>query len=221
MAGQIAPSMMCINPFEVEKYVKIFEKKGIAYLHIDVMDGIFTPNYTLGTDYIKYLRELTDIPLDIHLMIINPEDKLDWFDIKPGEYVSIHYESTNHVQRSLQKIKDAGAKPMIALNPATPLFVLDHILDDIKAVLVMTVNPGFAGQKLIPATLDKIAELRNYLDSKGYEDVEIEVDGNVSFMNAEKMRKKSADIFVAGSSSIFSPEMDVISAIDKLNQVIL
>ena len=217
---KIAPSMMCVNLFETERCIKIFEENDISYLHIDVMDGVFTPNYTLGTDYVKQLRKLTDIPLDIHLMITNPENKLGWFDIKQDEYVSIHFESTCHVQRVLKIIKDAGAKPMIALNPATPTNVLDHILDDIYAVLLMTVNPGFAGQALIPSTLDKISELRKYLDGKGCGHIEIEVDGNVSFENAEKMRKNGANIFVAGSSSLFSKDLDLSSAIDKLKKAI-
>lgn len=221
MKGQIAPSMMCVNIFEIEQYVKVFENTGISYLHIDVMDGFFTPNFTIGTDYIKQLRNLTNIPLDIHLMILNPEDKIEWFNIKPNEYVSIHYESTFHVQRALQKIRDAGAKPMIALNPATSIFELEYILDDIDAVLLMTVNPGFAGQELIPSMLDKIFDLRNYLNKKGYQDVEIEVDGNVSFENAEKMRAKGADIFVAGSSSLFSHALDISDAVKKLQHAII
>ena len=211
---------MCVNPTDMHRYFKIFKNTGISYLHIDIMDGIFTPNFTLGTDYVKELRQMTDIPLDIHLMIVNPEDKLAWFDIKQGEYVSIHYESTYHVQRALKIIRDAGAKPMIALNPATPIYVLDYILHDIDAVLLMTVNPGFAGQRLIPATLEKISDLREYLGAKGFDNVEIEVDGNVSFENALLMREKGADLFVAGSSSIFSPGLDLKIAIDKLNQAI-
>jgi len=212
--------MMCVKSTDMHRYIKIFKNTGISYLHIDIMDGIFTPNFTLGTDYVKELRQMTDIPLDIHLMIVNPEDKLAWFDIKQGEYVSIHYESSYHVQRALKMIRDAGAKPMIALNPATPVYVLDSILHDIDAVLLMTVNPGFARQRLIPATLEKISDLREYLGAKGFDNVEIEVDGNVSFENALLMREKGADIFVAGSSSIFSPGLDLKIAIDKLNQAI-
>ena len=219
MNGQIAPSMMCVNPIELEKNLRIFEKTGISYLHIDVMDGVFTPNYALGTDYIKQLRKLTAIALDIHLMIVNPEDKLAWFDIRPGEYVSVHYESTFHIQRALQKIRDAGGKPMIALNPATALSVLDYVLDDIDAVLLMAVNPGFAGQRLIPSILGKVSDLRHYLDAKGC-DAKIEVDGNISFENAAKMRARGADIFVAGSSSIFSHDSDMTSAINRLYHTI-
>ena len=200
---QITPSMMCADIFALRATVELFERLGIEYLHIDVMDGSFTRNYQIGTDFVKQLRAKTKIPLDIHLMIDRPEDKLDWFDPQPGEYVSIHYESTPHVQRALQRIRDRGAKPMLAVNPATPLSAVEEVLPDIGAVLVMTVNPGFAGQKLVEGTLAKIKRLRGMLDTAGYPGIEIEVDGNVSFENAKRMSEAGAALFVAGSSSVF------------------
>lgn len=203
LTQKIAPSMMCADYRSFADLLHTFEAQKIEYLHIDVMDGVFVKNFTLGTDFCRRLRDMTDIPLDIHLMITEPEWKIDWFAPKPGEYVSVHVESTDHLQRALAKIKDCGAKPMAALNPATPLSVLDYVLDDIDAVLLMTVNPGFAGQKLIPQTLQKITDCRKYLDERGYTDVEIEVDGNVSFVNAKKMAGAGANIYVAGSSSVF------------------
>ena len=201
---QIAPSMMCADYRTFADLLKTFEEQEIEYLHIDVMDGVFVKNYTLGTDFCRRLRDMTAIPLDIHLMITEPEWKIDWFAPRPGEYVSVHVEATDHLQRALAKIRDFGARPMAALNPATPLNVLDYVLDDIDAVLLMTVNPGFAGQKLIPQTLDKIARLRKLLDDSGRQHVRIEVDGNVSFENAVKMRAAGADMFVCGTSSIFA-----------------
>jgi len=212
---QIAPSMMCADYRTFMDLLKTFEEQKIEYLHIDVMDGVFVKNYTLGTDFCRRLRDLTDIPLDIHLMITEPEWKIDWFAPRPGEYVSVHAEATDHLQRALARIRDCGAKPMVALNPATPLAVLDYVLDDIDAVLLMTVNPGFAGQKLIPQTLRKITDCRRYLDERGYTGVEIEVDGNVSFENAEKMYLAGANIYVAGSSSVFCGE-DIAANIGKL-----
>ncbi len=203
MKKQIAPSMMCADYRTLVPFLATCEACGIEYLHIDVMDGVFVKNFTLGTDYCRRLRDMTDIPLDIHLMITEPEWKIDWFAPKPGEYVSVHVESTNHLQRALAKIKDTGARAMAALNPATPLSALDYVLADIDGVLLMTVNPGFAGQKLITQTIGKITDCRRYLDERGYTDVEIEVDGNVSFVNGEKMAAAGADIFVAGSSSVF------------------
>ncbi|MBQ4354348.1 MAG: ribulose-phosphate 3-epimerase [Clostridia bacterium] len=204
MKKKLAPSMMCVDYRTLPQTLALFEENGVEYLHIDIMDGVFVKNYTLGTDFCRVMREMTSIPLDIHLMITEPEWKIDWFKPQPGEYVSVHAESTDHLQRALAAVKSCGAKAMAALNPATPLCVLDYVLDDIDGVLLMTVNPGFAGQKLIPAALTKIADTRRYLDERGYTDVEIEVDGNVSFENAVKMSQAGADLFVCGTSSIFA-----------------
>jgi ribulose-phosphate 3-epimerase len=220
MTGKISPSMMCAGLVDIEKCIRCFEQNKIEYLHIDIMDGTFVPNYTLGTDYVKNLRKITAIPLDIHLMIERPEDKLDWFDIQEGEYVSIHYESTYHAQRAIAKIKEKGAKPMLAINPATPVSVIDYLTDDISAILVMTVNPGYSGQKMIPQTLKKIFDIKKRLKEAGRDDIEIEADGNVSFENAEKMRAAGTDIFIAGTSSIFTSKMDLNTAIQKFREVI-
>jgi len=197
-AGKISPSIMCADFINLGEELKQFERLGIEYLHIDIMDGVFVQNYTLGTDFIAKLHKATSIPLDIHLMIDEPERKLDWFDLKEDDYVSIHYESTRHVQRALQGIKDKGAKIMLAINPATPLCVIEDIAEDLDGILIMTVNPGFAGQKLVPQTLDKIRRAKEL-----YPHLEIEVDGNVSYENAVKMRQAGADIFVGGTSSLF------------------
>lgn len=215
MGGKIAPSMMCADFLHLEKDIREFEKLNIEYLHIDIMDGSFVPNYTLGTDYVRNLKEVTNIPLDIHLMIERPEDKLDWFCFGENDYVSFHIESTNHAHRVISGIKNRGAKAMLALNPATPLCVLEDVICDLDAVLIMTVNPGFAGQKLVPQTIEKIKRLR-----KMYPDVEIEVDGNVSFENAIIMRNAGADIFVAGSSSIFAQPKNIDFNAKKLRDCI-
>lgn len=220
MTGKISPSLMCADISSLASTLKTFEKEGIEYLHIDIMDGIFVPNFTLGTDYCKALEKMTDIPLDIHLMITEPEKKLGWFPIRKGDIVSVHAESTCHLQKAVGEIKNAGGIPMVALNPATPVNALDYVLDDIGGVLVMTVNPGFAGQKMIPATLQKITDTRKYLDKKGYENVFIEVDGNVSFENAKLMRKAGADIFVAGTSSVFKSGLTLTDGIKELRKAI-
>lgn len=220
MKGKISPSMMCADIMNMRQILAAFEKEGIEYLHIDIMDGDFVPNFTLGTDYCKMLKKNTSIPLDIHLMVESPETKLDWFPIGEGDYVAVHVESTKHLQRVLAQIRAKGAKPMVVINPATPISAIEHVLDDIDGVLVMTVNPGFAGQKLVPATLKKITALRNYLDENGCGHVEIEVDGNVSFENAKKMRAAGADIFVAGTSSVFTDKFSLEEGIKKLREVI-
>ena len=211
---------MCADLLHLEKSIKALEKSGIEYLHIDVMDGHFVPNFMLGTDFCRILKSVSHIPLDIHLMIDHPEDKLTWFPFCEGDYVSVHVESTNHPQRVLAAIRDRGAKPMIALNPATPIESVKWILPDIDGVLLMTVNPGYAGQKLLPNMIEKIAKMREYLDENGYENVEIEVDGNVSFENAAKMSKAGANIFVAGSSSVFKDGLTLDESVIMLRNAI-
>jgi len=218
--GQLSPSLMCVDFFHLKDTLSALEKEGTEYLHVDIMDGEFVQNYTLGTDFCKALRKNCSIPLDIHLMINRPELKLGWFQPQPGEYVAVHAESTPHICRALQEIRRLGAKPMIALNPATPIETLEYVLDDIDGVLVMTVNPGFAGQKMVPSTLEKIARVRQLLDQHGRTDADIEVDGNVSFENAVKMRAAGANIFVGGTSSIFSKEDSLSNNIKKIRLAI-
>ncbi len=220
MDKKISPSLMCADFLHLGDELKALEKYGIEYLHVDIMDGVFVSNYTLGTDFIKKIHRATDIPLDIHLMIDHPDTKLDWFEFKEGDYVSVHYEACTHVQAVLSNIHKRGAKTMLALNPGTPLCVLEDLLPDLDAVLIMTVNPGFAGQKLVPQTLDKIRRLRRMLDENGYENVEIECDGNVSFENAKKMSDAGVNIFVAGTSSIYSKEASFEENIKKFREVI-
>ena len=220
MKSLISPSLMCADFFDLGNELKKLEQNGIEYLHIDIMDGDFVPNYTLGTDFIKKLKQVTSIPLDVHMMVRSPENKLDWIPFGEGDYVSVHYEACTHLQRALSMIRARGGKPMLALNPGTPLSVLEEVLPDLDAILIMTVNPGFAGQKLIPSTLDKIRRLRNYLDENGYGHVEIECDGNVSFENAKKMREAGANIFVAGTSSIYAKDGSFEGNIQKLRAAI-
>ena len=204
MKSLLAPSMMCVSEWQNPgDTLRTLESCGIELLHADVMDGSFVPNLMLGTESVKHLRAASSIPLDIHLMIERPEDKLAWFDPQPGEYVSVHAESTRHLQRALSRIRECGARPMVALNLATPLCMIEDVLDDVEGVLLMTVNPGYAGQKLVPQSLGKIRRLRRMLDGAGKEDVRIEVDGNVSFENGAKMRAAGADMFVCGTSSVF------------------
>lgn len=220
MKSKITPSMMCADLLRLGEQLEVFQSEGIEYLHIDIMDGVFVPNYQLGTDYVRNLRKISPIPLDIHLMITEPEHKIEWFEIRPGDYVSIHIEATAHVQRSLQKIRDLGGKPMLALNPATPLSIVEEVAPDVDAVLLMTVNPGYAGQKLVPQTLGKIERLRKFLDADGFESVEIEVDGNVNLENARKMRAAGANIFVAGSSGLFLKDVPLRDAIRNLREAV-
>jgi ribulose-phosphate 3-epimerase len=203
MKNKIAPSMMCADIFKLRETVDTFEKCGIELLHIDVMDGVFVPNLQLGTDYTRQLKNGSRIPVDIHLMIENPERHIASFAFGEGDYVSIHYETTKHAQKVLQAIRDRGAKALLAINPATPVEVAIDVLDDIDGFMLMTVNPGFAGQKMVPHAIDKIARARAFLDANGKKDAEIEVDGNVSIPNAIRMKEAGANIFVAGTSAVF------------------
>jgi ribulose-phosphate 3-epimerase len=219
--AMLSPSAMCMFGWgDMEITIEKLQQGGADLLHIDVMDGVFVPNLMLGTENIKYLRKISPLPLDIHLMIEHPEEKLDWFDIQPCEYVSVHVESTNHLQRALTRIRRYGAHPIAALNPATPLCMIEEVTDDIDAVLLMTVNPGFAGQELVPQTLHKMNRLRRMLDEIGRPDIRIEVDGNVSFEHGSKMRDAGADLFVCGTSSIFDKSGTILENIERFRNCI-
>ena len=220
--SKISASMMCADLVHLKQTITIFESEKIDYLHIDVMDGEFVPNFGLGTDYIRGLRDLTDIPLDIHLMITSPEYKYKWLGIKSGDMVSIHYESTSQIQRALDWLSEYGCKKFLAINPATPIYVLEEVLDYIDGINLLTVNPGFAGQKIVPSTIKKVERLIRFLSDHEKEDIEIEVDGNITFENAKLLRSIGADIFVAGTSSIFRDNInDYIANIRALRQSII
>ncbi len=201
--SKISASMMCANLVDLRETICVFEEEKVEYLHIDVMDGEFVPNFGLGVDYIRGLRELTSIPLDLHLMIKNPEYKLQWIGIKETDIVSIHYESTYQVQRALDWLAPYGCKRYLAINPATPIYVLEEVLDYIDGINLLMVNPGFSGQKIVPSTLRKAEKLQKLLDEYGKENITLEVDGNITPENGHKLREIGASIFVCGTSSIF------------------
>lgn len=206
--GEISASMMCSDLIDLKETIKIFEEEGIEYLHIDMMDGNFVPNFGLGVDYIRGLRKLTNIPLDLHLMIKDPEYKLQWIGIKETDIVSIHYESSFQVQRVLDWLASYGCKRFLAINPATPINALEEVLDYIDGINLLMVNPGFAGQKIVPSTMKKALKVADFLRREGREDIIIEVDGNITPENAKKLRHIGASIFVAGTSAIFKGNLD-------------
>jgi len=203
MRMKIAPSMMCCDFLDLKAQIEVFEKKNIELLHIDVMDGSFVPNIALGTDFVKQIKRATSLPLDLHLMVDAPERLLDAFAFGEGDYVSVHFEATRHLQRTLQAIRDRGAKALLAFNPATPVELAADVLDDVDGLLIMTVNPGFAGQRMVPHSIEKICRARRFLDENGKTEAELEVDGNVNLPNAARMREAGADIFVVGTSGLF------------------
>ena len=200
MNYKLAPSMMCADLLRVEEQLRVLEKSGVSLLHMDIMDGNFVPNIALGACFVEAVKRATSIPLDLHFMMETPERYLQSLPITKGDYVSIHYESTKHLQRTLKMAKDMGASVLLALNPATPVEMASEVLDDIDGVLVMTVNPGFAGQKMVPHSIDKIRKMRRFLDENGRMDAEIQVDGNVSIPNAIRMKEAGANIFVLGTA---------------------
>jgi ribulose-phosphate 3-epimerase len=216
MKKMISPSMMCADIFSLGETLDVFEKNGVSYLHIDIMDGEFVPNFTLGTDYCRIMKKATSIPLDIHLMVNDPEKKLSWFEFGEGDIVSVHFESTKHPYLALQMIRERGAKAFLAINPGTAASVILPMLSVMDGVLVMTVNPGFAGQKLAESTLSKISEVRALAEAAGKTDLLIETDGNVSFENAIRMSRAGADIFVAGTSAVFRKDMTLEEGLKKL-----
>jgi len=199
---QIAPSLACDNFRNLGALMKKFEELGVDYIHYDVMDAHFVPNLTFGPEFQAKINEMTSIPIDTHLMVDNPDFHIEKFIKAGSDMIAVHVESTPHVDRSLNYIASFGVKPAVALNPATPLSAIEYLLDIVDMVCVMTVNPGFFGQKLVPYTIDKIAQLRSMIDKRGLE-IDIEVDGNVSLENIPKMVQAGANILVAGTSSLF------------------
>lgn len=205
--SEISASMMCSDLVDLRETIEIFEKNGIERLHIDMMDGNFVPNFGLGVDYIRGLRKLTSIPLDIHLMVKDPEYKLQWIGIQETDIVSIHYESSFQVQRVLDWLKPFGCKRFLAINPATPVSSLEEVLDYIDGINLLMVNPGFAGQKIVPSTIKKAEKVISLLKSVGREDIIVEVDGNITPENAKLLKNIGASMFVAGTSAIFKGDV--------------
>ena len=206
--SEISASMMCSDLIDLKETIRIFEEEGIEFLHIDMMDGNFVPNFGLGVDYVRGLRKLTQIPLDIHLMVKDPENKFQWIGIQSSDTVSIHYESTFQVQRALDYLEPFGCKRFLAINPATPVSALEEVLEYIDGINLLMVNPGFAGQKIVPSTMRKAQKVANLLKREGKDNIIIEVDGNITPENARKLRAIGASRFVAGTSAIFKGELN-------------
>jgi ribulose-phosphate 3-epimerase len=205
---KLSPSILSANFTRLaEDIKKVQEAGGVDLLHVDVMDGMFVPNITIGAPVVKALRkEFPDMVLDVHLMIEQPERYIDDFIAAGADIISVHAESTKHLQRLVTYIRSKGAKASIALNPATPLSVLDYVLEDVDMVLIMTVNPGFGGQKFIPQSLGKIAALRKIIDERGL-NVDIEIDGGASPANIKEITEAGANVIVAGSAVFCSKDI--------------
>lgn len=198
-AIHLAPSLLAADFAHLADAVAAVEGNGTERLHIDVMDGVFVPNFTFGTDTVRALRRITDLPLELHLMIVEPERHFETFVTAGADAITIHYEVSPHLHRSLARIRELDCRSGAAINPATPASCLDDVLEMCDLALVMTINPGFGGQKLIPRTLAKVARVRAEVQRQGLA-TEIEVDGGVDASNARACVEAGANVLVAGTA---------------------
>lgn len=202
---KIAPSILSADFTRLGEEISAIEAAGADYVHIDVMDGRFVPNITIGPLIVEAVRRVTTLPLDVHLMIAEPDRYIASFAEAGADIIVVHAEATAHLHRTVQLIKSLGKRAGVSLNPATPLNVLDYVLEDLDLVLLMTVNPGFGGQSFIDACIPKIQALRSVMDRRGIE-AELEVDGGVKTDNIAAIAHAGADVFVAGSAVFQSPD---------------
>jgi ribulose-phosphate 3-epimerase len=205
---RIAPSILSADFGRLAEEVKAAEAAGADLIHVDVMDGRFVPNLTIGPVVVAAVRAATKLPLDVHLMIVEPERYLDDFRKAGADILTVHVEACPHLHRTLQHIRGTGAKASVALNPATPLSSVEWVLEDLSMVLLMSVNPGFGGQSYIPQVTRKIRELHEILRAAGL-DVDIEVDGGLKPQNIAEVSAAGANVFVAGSAVFDSPDYAV------------
>ncbi len=203
--GKIAPSILSADFIRLGEEVKAVEKAGADYIHIDVMDGHFVPNITIGPLIVKAVRRVTKLPLDVHLMISDPDSFIDEFSEAGADIITVHAETVNHLNRTIQHIRGKGVRSGVSLNPATTLDCLEYVLDDLDMVLLMTVNPGFEGQGFIPEVIPKIKRLREEINKRDL-DVEIEVDGGIGPENIGRVSSAGANVFVAGSAIFYSDD---------------
>ncbi len=194
----IAPSILSADFGRLKEEIKAAEEAGADWIHIDVMDGLFVPNITIGQEVVRGIREYTKLPFDVHLMIDRPERYIRDFAEAGSDIITVHYEASVHLHRTVQAIKEMGKKAGVSINPATPVSVLEDILEEVDLVLVMSVNPGFGGQKFIPFCLEKIKKLRKMIAERSHKCM-IEVDGGVKLQNAREVALAGADVLVMGS----------------------
>jgi ribulose-phosphate 3-epimerase len=204
MSPLIAPSILAADFANLQKEVEMLNSSQADFIHVDIMDGVFVPNISFGIPVTQAIKKHAKKPLDVHLMIVEPDRYLEAFRDAGADIISVHYEACPHLHRSLQAIKALGAKAGVAINPHTPIDLLKEVIQDIDLVCMMSVNPGFGGQKFIENTYDKISRLKELILSKGAE-TKIEIDGGVNIQNAPKLVTAGADVLVAGSFVFNSP----------------
>jgi ribulose-phosphate 3-epimerase len=197
--SQLSPSILSANFARLDSEVKSVEQGGAAAIHLDVMDGHFVPNLTIGPAIVQAVDRITALPLDVHLMIEEPDRYLQSFRDAGADWISVHFEAVPHLHRTVTRIRELGASPGVVLNPATPILLLHDILEFVDFILLMSVNPGFGGQTFIPTVLSKVSDLKELISSRGLS-ARIEVDGGVGPENAAELIRAGADILVAGNA---------------------
>ena len=202
---RIAPSILSADFGRLAEEIRAIEAAGADWVHVDVMDGRFVPNITIGPLVVEAVRKATKLPIDAHLMIVEPERYVEAFAKAGADVISVHAEASPHLHRTLQAIRGAGARPAVALNPATGLETLEYVLGDCEMVLLMTVNPGFGGQRYIEACTEKVRRLRALADARG-QALEIQVDGGVKADTVGKVAAAGANVFVAGTAVFGAPD---------------
>jgi len=212
---KIAPSLLSADFGNLESEIAQLDPKLVDYLHIDVMDGRFVPNITIGTPVVKSIAQRSSIPLDVHLMIEEPEKYVNDFALAGASIITVHVEACKHLQACLQQIKKSGAKAGVSLNPATPLDSIEFVLEDLDMILIMSVNPGFCGQKFIPQVMRKIKSCHEMI--KDY-DIDLEVDGGIKRSNIKEIYKAGANVFVSGSEIFSNPPYN--DTIQKMRSLI-
>lgn len=217
-ACKLAPSILTADFARLGEQIGAAEQAGVEYIHVDVMDGHFVPNITIGPLLVETLKRVTRLPLDVHLMIERPEQYIRDFARAGGAILTVHQEVCPHLHRTIQQIHAEGCRAGVAINPATPLTMVEEVLDDADLFLVMTVNPGFGGQTFIERTLDKIVRMRRLLDGRGAR-AELEVDGGIKSSNVARVVAAGADVIVAGSA-IYRPDATVQQAVSELRMAV-
>ena len=202
---RIAPSILSADFVRLKEEIQAVEAAGADYLHIDVMDGHFVPNITIGPSVVEAVRKVTRLPLDVHLMIENPDQYIPEFAKAGANILSVHQETCPHLNRTINLIKEYGLIPAVVLNPSTPISTLEDILEEVDMVMIMSVNPGFGGQKFIPGTIKKIRNLKEMITERGL-NIDIEIDGGVTPKNVGQVCNAGADVVVAGSAIFHTPD---------------
>ena len=212
-AVRIAPSLLAADMLNLERDVRACEEAGADILHVDVMDGHFVPPITFGPAFVERLKRITSLPLDVHLMVTNPDHQVEQFAAAGADWISVHAEVTPHLHRTLHRIKSLGCKAGVVLNPLTPLEYAYEAGGDVDFILLMSVNPGYGGQEFIRSFLTRCERLRNWLDSDGHTNVEIEVDGGIKVENAPMVLRAGANVLVSGSGIFGGVINDRIAAL--------